>query len=514
MRDFGKTLLFLLLFSACNPVVQQKNNTSPNIILFMVDDMGWQDTSVPFWSEKTKWNRMYHTPNMERLAEEGMKFTSAYAQSICSPTRSSLMSGMNVARHRVTNWTLNKDKSVDSPSDVFTYPSWNYNGIQPEGVKLNNSVEVTFLPQILKDNGYFNIHVGKAHIGARETPAENPLNFGFDINVAGHAAGGPGHYWGDKNFGNTVLGKNTGGWGVPGLEKYHGEEINLTEALTIEAMAALDKATKTDQPFFLYMSHYGVHVPFHEDRRYYSKYIEKGYTHIDAIYASMIESMDQSLGDLMDYLKENDLEDNTIILFMSDNGGFSLSARGGTPHTHNTPLNSGKGSAYEGGIREPMLVKWPGTTEANSTTDQTVIIEDFFPTILEMAGVEKYETIQTVDGQSFTSMLKGLDQDNSNRSFYFHCPNNWGPRGPGIGETSTIRKGDWKLIYWHENQNYELFNLKEDIGETNNLAKLKPEIVSLLSEDLGQYLRKVNAQMPIYKSKKKVVPYPSTIITL
>ena len=185
-------ILFLLL--SCN-------NQKPNIIMFLVDDMGWQDTSVPFWTEETDWNKRYQTPAMERLAADGMIFTQAYASSVCSPTRVSLMSGMNAARHRVTNWTLNRNASVDAKSDILSYPKWNVNGVQPTD-SIENSAYATMLPQILQDNGYFTIHCGKAHFGAVGTPAADPLNCGFDVNIAGHAAGGPGSYLGEENFGN------------------------------------------------------------------------------------------------------------------------------------------------------------------------------------------------------------------------------------------------------------------------------------------------------------------------
>lgn len=176
----------------------------PNIIMFLVDDMGWQDTSVPFnGDEVSSLNKRYHTPNMERMAQMGVRFTQAYACAISSPTRCSLMSGMNAARHRVTNWTLELDQKTDQTSEVLELPEWNYNGIQPaemEG-KINNIAAITPLPQILKDNGYYTIHCGKAHFGARTTPGENPKNMGFDVNIAGGANGAPGSYLGTRNFG-------------------------------------------------------------------------------------------------------------------------------------------------------------------------------------------------------------------------------------------------------------------------------------------------------------------------
>ncbi len=503
---FLLVILAIILLPGCAPRKEQ----SPNIILFMVDDMGWQDTSVPFWHEKTPYNERYHTPGMERLASEGMIFTQAYASSVCSPTRVSLMSGMNAARHRVTNWTLRRNASVDASDSILSYPDWNVNGLQPVD-SIERSTYATMLPQLLKDNGYFTIHCGKAHFGAMTTPSANPLNCGFDINIAGHAAGGLGSYLGEQNFGNKQKGGHTEPWGVPGLEKYHGDSIFITEALTLEAKKALDSARISNQPFFLYMAHYAVHIPLNADKRFYQKYINMGLPVPEAKYASMIEAMDKSLVDLMDYLDKNKLSDNTIILFMSDNGGFSLRPRAGQLHTHNSPLQSGKGSAYEGGIREPMIVKWPGKVSNNSACNDYLIIEDFFPSILEMAGINNYTTPQSIDGKSFVPMLLEPGQTPEERDLFWHFPNNWGPTGPGIGATSTIRSGDWKLIYYYATQEFELFNIPEDIGEHNNLAASKPDKVDKLAIKLGRYLRNIDAQRPALKSTGELVPWPDEI---
>jgi len=510
-RPMGVCLMttsLISLFSSCNS--EKKIEKGPNIVMFMVDDMGWQDTSVPFWTKKTPFNERYSTPAMERLANEGMMFTQAYASSVSSPTRVSLMTGMNAARHRVTNWTLQRNASVDGKSDILSYPEWNVNGVQPVDT-ISRSVYAKMLPQILRDNGYYTIHCGKAHFGAITTPSADPLNCGFDVNIAGHAAGGPGSYLGTENFGNKEAGTHTLPWGIPGLEKYHGDSIFLTEALTREALISVDGAITTGKPFYLYMAHYAVHVPLYADDRFYQKYIDAGLPEPEARYASMVEGMDKSLGDIMDYLDEKGLSENTIILFMSDNGGFSLHPRAGELHTHNKPLNSGKGSAYEGGIREPMIVKWPGKVKSGSRCDDYLIIEDFFPTILEMARVNKYSTVQTVDGKSFVPMLTQVGSSAEGRDLYWHFPNNWGPTGPGIGTTSTIRSGDWKLIYYYENQKFELFNITEDIGELQNLVSSQPEKVKELAAKLGKYLRGVDAQRPSFKSTGALAAWPDEI---
>ncbi|AYN68922.1 DUF4976 domain-containing protein [Euzebyella marina] len=504
-------LVILMTVGLCSCESDEVDERRPNIVLFLVDDMGWQDTSVPFHTEKTAFNERYHTPNMERLAAEGMKFVQAYATPVCSPTRVSLMTGMNAARHRVTNWTLHRDslQPMEKNHDSLVFPKWNVNGMSPvDGDP--RSVHAMPLAQALNDIGYYTVHAGKAHLGAMGTPGESPLNLGFHVNIAGHAAGAPESYLGLENFGNGKEGKEV--WAVPGLEKYHGEDIFLTEAITREALHSLDSVVSTEQPFFLYMSHYAVHTPIMGDKRFVRKYLEKGLDSIEARYASMIEGMDKSLGDIMKYLDEKNLADNTVVLFMSDNGGLSAHARGGEPHTHNLPLSSGKGSMREGGIREPMLAKWPDKIAPASVSQYQVIIEDFYPTILEIAGIDSLNTVQKIDGQSFLPVLVGEKEYDGVRKMVWHYPNEWGPSGPGIGAASAIRKGDFKLIYYHANQQMELFNLKEDIGETNNLVADNREKTKELAVDLSTYLKDVDAQMPFYKDNGTIVPYPEEVL--
>ena len=282
----------------------------------------------------------------------------------------------------------------------------------------------------------------------------------------------------------------------------------LTEALTQEAIHTMD-SLGNHEPFFLYMSHYAVHTPIYGDKRFLQKYLDAGLDETEAKYASMVEGMDKSLGDIMDYLDKKDIAKNTIILFMSDNGGLSAHARGGEPNTHNKPLASGKGSFYEGGIREPMIVKWPRKVKPKTSTNDYVIIEDFFPTVLEMAGVKDIKTIQDIDGQSFLPILNGeSEKKEQTRPLFWHYPNKWGGHGPGIGTGSAVRLGDWKLIYFHKTSTLELYNIKEDIQESTNLASTHKEKLKTLTEILTNYLKMVEAQMPINKETGKQVPYP------
>lgn len=503
-----KKITSLLFLCFAGNIANIQAEKRPNILLFLVDDMGWQDTSVPFWNQKTTNNETYETPNMERLARKGMKFTQAYANSISSPSRVSLFTGMNSACHRVTNWTLERNRSTDAQNENLTYPQWNVNGFCQQD-KIERCTYATSLAQVLKDNGYYTIHCGKAHFAARTTPGENPLNMGFDININGGAAGAPGSYLGVNNFGNACAGRRTSVFAVPGLEAYYGKDIFLTEALTLEAIKALDKVKQEDKPFFLYMSHYAIHGPIEKDRRFYEKYKKKGLSDTDAGYAALLEGMDKSLGDLMDYLESNKLMDNTIILFMSDNGGMAIEFYGLNPlYMQNAPLSSGKGAAHEGGIREPMIVYWPEVTAPGSECDKYLIIEDFFPTILEMAQIKRYHTVQHIDGVSFVPLLKGSGDSSKKRSLYWNFPNGWGKPGPGFGASCTIRKGDWKLIYYYGTQKKELFNIAEDISEKQNLVDEYPDMVRKLSKELSVYLRQKKAQRPSFKDSGEPVPWP------
>ncbi|WP_276496665.1 sulfatase [Pontibacter litorisediminis] len=499
------TLYFLLGFIL--PVQAQQQQ--PNIIVFLVDDMGWMDTSVPLADKVYPLNKRYHTPNMERLTREGMKFTSAYATPVCTPSRVSMLTGMNAAHHGVTNWTTPfRSRNSDTPDEQLNFANWNLNGLSPiAGVP--QTAYATPLPQLLQENGYMTIHIGKGHWGTAGTPGANPHNLGFTVNVAGHVAGRPLSYLGEQNYGN-MPGKPYNIHAVPDMAEYYGSDTYLTEALTREALKTLEAPIRNKQPFFLHLAHYAVHDPYDPDKRFLQKYLDTGLSRTEAIYASMVEGMDKSLGDVLNYLENNGVDDNTVLIFMSDNGGLSLSYAGrGEAHTQNFPLKAGKGSVYEGGIRVPMLVKWPGVVKPASVTHTPVIIEDFFPTILEMAQVEKYELVQKVDGQSFVPLLKSPKQRQAGRALVWHVPNKWTEQdGPGINYRSAIREGDWKLIYHLRDGKMELYNLANDISESTDLAAKHPKRVRALATKLGQQLRAWEAPMPSFKSTGKPVPMP------
>ena len=504
----------LPLFTAAAAVAQTAER--PNIIFFLVDDMGWQDTSLPFWDQKTPQNNRYRTPNMQRLADQGMMFTRAYACPVSSPSRCSLLSGMNAARHGVTNWIESYNQNTNASGSNVNLPDWNYNGVQPAATATQtdrvHSTLITPLPQLLRDAGYLTIHCGKGNFGAASTSGANPTNFGFDVNIAGGYAGGPGTYLAQDNYGSAIQ-------AIGGLEEYAAQGIFLTEALTQEAIKNLDKALEGDKPFYLYMSHYAIHTPYDADTRFtgnYTGFYDEQFgttlSSSEVNRAALIEGMDKSLGDLMDWLDQHPaVADNTIILFMSDNGGQGVSPRQGRlNHDPNYPSRGGKGSGYDGGVHEPMIVSWPNVVEEGSTNDNRVMIEDFFPSILEMAGVSEYQTVQTVDGKSFVDILRNPDL-NRDRVAIWHYPNRWGEsadKSEGYGAWSAIMKGDYHLLYFWENQERRLYNVREDIGEEHNLASEMPELALQLAQELTDSLKAYGAKRPTLATTGEYVPWP------
>ncbi|MFK7961543.1 MAG: sulfatase [Phycisphaerales bacterium] len=486
----------------------------PNIVVFLVDDMGWQDTSVPFGPDPTPLNARYRTPAMQRLAGEGMRWTDAYATPICSPSRISMITGLNAARHMVTSWTLRRGQSTDAKHPRLTFPAWNVNGLVPAedaGPAIPRSVRASALPARLRAAGYHTIHVGKAHFAAMDTPAADPTAIGFNVNIAGHAAGAPGSYHGEHHYaGGRRRGQpeQPSVWDVPGLADYHGTDVNLTEALTREAIAALRDAAMRDAPFFLHLSHYAVHTPIMPDARYVEAYDALDAT--EAAYASMVEAMDRSLADVLAELDRLELASNTLVVFFSDNGGLSDHARGGERNTHNRPLSNGKGSAREGGSRVPMLVRWPGVVAAGSTTGEPMIAEDLFTTILAAAGASAADD-DRIDGRDLGAVLRDAGASLGERPFVWHLPNMWAAKGPGYGPASWIRLGDWKLIHYHDPEHaprFELFNLTEDLGETRSRAREQPEIAQRLATALTEALRARGAMRSIRRDTGEPVAWP------
>ncbi len=454
-------------------------------MFFLVDDLGRQDIGC-------YGSTFYETPNIDRLAAQGMRFTSAYAACpVCSPTRASIMTGKYPARIRLTNYIAGA-----RPGKLLSAEYLHY-------MKLE---EVT-LAEALKEAGYKTYFVGKWHLGDEPYYPEKQ---GFDVNIAGDSSGSPPTY-----FYPYTRGKRS----IPGLEQGKPGEY-LTDRLTDESLKLIERSK--GEPFLLYLSYYAVHIPLEAKKELVEKYKAKAQrlgltdkphflTDEDwpntaagnekwratlktrvlqdhAVYSAMMESLDDSVGRVMKKLDELRIADNTIVIFMSDNGGLATAE--GQP-TCNLPLRGGKGWLYEGGIREPMIVKWPGVVRPGSTCDEPVTSTDFYPTMLEMAGLP-LKPQQHLDGRSMVPLLKqqgGLTP----RAVYWHYPH-YSNQGSSPG--GAVRLGDYKLIEFYENNHVELYNLRADLGERHDLAAEMPDKAAELRLMLHDWRKEVGAVMP------------------
>ena len=475
----------------------------PNIVVFLVDDMGVMDTSVPFLTDEDgkpkryPLNEFYRTPSMKRLSDMGVRFNNFYAMSVCSPTRCSIMTGQNAARHRTTNW-INPDRNNGGPQGP---PEWNWKGL------LNDSVT---LPRVLQAAGYRTIHVGKGHFGPRQFPGGNPSNLGFEVNVGGASFGSPGSYYGEKKYG---LGTRRARSAVPHLDKYLGTATFLTEALTIEANRHVAAAVKEDQPFYLYMSHYAVHAPFESDPRFAANYRDSGKPKNAQAFATLIEGMDKSLGDILDQLEKLGVADNTLVLFLGDNGSDAPLG-----HQHEVacaaPLRGKKGAHYEGGMRVPFIAAWAKANSNNphqrklpiaagAIQSQLGAVHDIAPTILSLLGLS-FPKEYKVDGSSLASLLTAKPDPSRPETFLMHYPHS-----PHRSDYFTVyREGDWKIIYHYypskgsEGSRYQLYNLKDDPFEQNNRAGDNERTHHMMGRLIAQ-LREHKAVYPIDKTAEK-----------
>jgi arylsulfatase A-like enzyme len=470
----------------------------PNVVVFLVDDMGVMDTSVPFLTDvdgkpkKYPLNEYYRTPSMERLAAQGIRFNNFCAMSVCSPTRISIMTGQNAARHRTTNW-INPDTDNAGTQGAA---AWNWAGLKKGDVTLAS---------VLKGAGYQTLHVGKGHFGPRMLEGSDPLNVGFDINVAGGAMGAPGSYYAAKNFGwGTKREKNA----VPGLEKYHGQDLFLTEVLTMEAKDKLDGLAKNKEPFFFYFAHYAVHAPFESDPRFAAHYKDSGKNPAAQAFATLIEGMDKSLGDLLDHLEKLGVAENTLIFFVGDNGSDAPLG-----HEHEVacaaPLRGKKGAHYEGGMRVPFIAAWAKRNDENpfqkklaipagAIQPQQAAVQDLFPTVLALTETAT-PAAHAVDGMVLTNLLTGEADTGRGESFLMHYPHS-----PHRSEYWTsLRDGEWKVIYHYfptkvsGGSHYQLFNLKGDPFEQEDLAAERPVELAMMMRKLVAGLEAHQAVYPV-----------------
>jgi arylsulfatase A-like enzyme len=478
-------------------IIVAQDKQKPNIILFYVDDLGWMDLGC-------QGSKFYETPAIDKLASQGMRFTQGYtAHPRCLPARYAVMTGKFPAR-----------------GHIFT-----------SGNHLRSS-DVT-MGEAMQQGGYKTFFIGKWHLTGKDGAANLPKNRGFDVALACGAPGSPATYFypyrkvkiNQELTGDDAIGLNKEI--IPDLDKGGQKGEYLTDRITDETIKFIKKQVTDNpkQPFLAYISHYGVHTPFEAKPELVKKYRKKlknmryekpeylkdsrwgGTTKMrqdNAVYAAMIESVDQSLAKIMASLSKLGIADNTIIMFSGDNGG--LSTRGSTTKrtlaTTNYPLRTGKGWCYEGGIREAFIVKWPGVTKPGTVNEKDIVIgTDFYPTMLDIAGLP-LRPKDHIDGESFKPALEGKNFKRTVPLFW-HSPSAR-PYSTGDYNCSAVREGNYKLIDWYQNNKVELFDLSKDIGENNDLSKSKPEVTTRLLKKLRDWKKEINAEeKPLRLTKKR-----------
>ena len=478
-------LIPALFYVACAGPGRVTAPGETNFVFFLVDDLGWTDIGC-FGSS------FYDTPNVDRLAASGQRFTNAYAACpVCSPTRASIMAGKYPARMATTDyfgaaqpggWRRNTQHLPASYEDRLAHE------------------EVT-IAEALKESGYATFFAGKWHLGPE---GHWPESQGFDVNQGGITRGGP--YGGKRYFSP---------YGNPRLEDGP-EGEHLPARLAAETVKFIEE--RQDEPFLAYLSFYSVHTPLisREDlkEKYKARKAERGLKaewgeegsrkvrHVQehAVYGGMVEAMDLAVGEVLDALERLGLAEDTVVIFMSDNGGLSTSE--GHP-TSNLPLRAGKGWIYEGGIREPMVIRWPGVTDPGTVCEEPVTSTDFYPTMLEMAGLP-LRPEQHLDGVSLVELLEEGEAP-AREAIYWHYPH-YGNQGSA--PAGAVRAGDWKLIEWYEDGALELYDLSTDIGEAKDLAAEHPEKAQELHAKLVAWRAETGARMssenPSFDPEKRV----------
>ncbi|MFC4992308.1 sulfatase [Rubritalea tangerina] len=458
MNRIAKSLLALVTLSAT-----ALGADKPNILYINIDDLGWADVSI-------NGSTFYETPNIDRIAKEGMIFSNGYASAAnCAPSRASAISGQNTPRHGVYT-VMNSDRGKSKDRKII--PTKNTQHLKQDNLTFGHA---------LKAAGYTTATMGKWHV------TKDPLKNGFDINVGGTAAGGP----------------YNGGYHSP--FKYPNLEVKekgtyLTDILTTKAIDFIAK--HKDQPFCLYLPYFTVHTPLQAKPELVEKYKKKGGNDAqnNPVYAAMIESLDQNVGRVLDALDANGIAENTLIVFTSDNGGVNVTSL-------QRPLRGGKGMYYEGGIREPFFIRWPAKIKAGSICHTPVTNLDFYPTFCDAAGTAPPKG-KILDGLSLMPLFE--NKPLADRALYWHFPiylQAYGKPGAlGMKDAqdilfrtrpgSAIRYGDWKLIEYFENGDFELYNLKDDKSESKNLAKSHPEKVQELHTKLKKWRKQINAPVP------------------
>jgi arylsulfatase A len=456
LRFVTAMLLGLLVVLSLSSLIRAAAPPRLNFVVILADDLGWKDLSC-YGSD------LYRTPQIDRLAQDGMRFTQAYsACTVCSPSRAALLTGKYPARLHITDW-------------IPGLPPENPKLLVPEWTKYLPLKEKT-IADVLRSSGYATASIGKWHLGGEQY---YPEKHGFDLNLAGTDTPGVSSYFAPYK--------------IPTLpDGPEGEYI--TDRLGVEAARWIE--SNKDRPFFLYLPHFAVHTPIQGKKDLIDKYgamKRDGQVHTNAVYAAMLESLDDAVGRLREKLQQLNLADRTVIIFASDNGGR-------VPTTSNLPLRVGKGSCYEGGTRVPLIVYWPGATAPASVSDTPTITMDINATLLEMAGIEadarkEPDARKATDGVSLVPILRQTGTI-PREELFWHYPHYQHYQLGGTTPYGAIRKGDFKLIEFFDDMRVELYNLKEDIGEAQNLAERMPDKTEELRHRLHAWRQEVGAQMP------------------
>ncbi len=413
-----------------------------NVLFILMDDMGWHDLGA-------YGNTVIDTPYLDKFAAQNARFTQAYAACpVCSPTRASIMTGQYPARLKLTDWIAGRKQ-------------WPYAKLLVPAFEQQLPASAKTIPEVLKPEGYRSAAIGKWHLGGS---GSSPLDHGFDVNIAGTAAGSPPTYFGPVQ--------------LPGLKLEPGEF--LTERLTSEGVRFI---RETKAPFFLYQAHFTVHMPLQAPKELVAKSKARQTGDLDPTYCAMVETADASVGRLLQALEDEGKADNTVVVFFSDNGGVRFQGNRKAPVTNNSPLRAGKGHLYEGGIREPLIIRWPGVTKPGSVIHTPVSSIDFLPTLCK--------TVNRVDGVDIGPLLRGGRI--ADRPLFWHYPHYSDQGGPPAG---AVRLGDWKLIEFYEDGRFELYNLTDDVGETRNLVNKEPGRAAMLKRLLQDWRRSAGAVMP------------------
>ncbi len=470
LRRARKSVLLGLTATAVMAIAAEPVSATrpPNFVFILVDDLGWTDLTC-------QGSRYFETPNIDRMAREGMRFTNGYAAcAVCSPTRAAVQTGRYPARVGVTDWIRAKFQGGDIPPPGTEVPPFvggpNRRLLCPRNPLYMELDELT-LAEALNAAGYVSCHIGKWHLGQQ---AQFPQKQGYDFNRGGCDLGQPPSYFDPYH-------SNREHYEIPNLSPRRSGEY-LTDREADEAVAFI--AANKEKPFLLNLCHYAVHTPIQAKKDVTAKYEAKTKTNQkNATYAAMVESVDDAAGKILAALDDLALTRRTVVIFTSDNGGL-------LGPTHNAPLRSGKGFPYEGGIRVPLIVRWPGVVPSGTTCDVPAVSIDCFPTIMELADVPLPKD-RVIDGVSLVPLLKQTGSLRR-RSLFWHFPHYRG----GLGPYSIIRSGDWKLIKRYDSGRRELYHLADDLSETKDLAGQMPQRVRDLEEELVAWLTSSGAKLP------------------